>query len=406
VVRRKSHCLTKVQQFAPAARKLCVYVQGDAAASAPRSLIQLRVRIAHRSEPSLVAAALIEWHARQGRHDLPWQSDRTPYRVWVSEIMLQQTQVTTVVPYYTRFMERFPDIRALADAPIDDVLHLWTGLGYYARARNMHRSAVVVRDEFGGKFPDTFESVASLPGIGRSTAGAILALSQGQRFPILDGNVKRVLSRYFGVEGSAMERAVSERLWQLADACTPAEGVDVYTQAIMDLGATVCTRRKPLCTYCPLSEGCVARLTGRQHELPSPRPARERRVRKVFMLVAVREDGSVLLERRPESGVWGGLWCLPEFDTTTAAHSYMQQSLAKVQDAPRALGRVEHAFTHFDLVITPLLARCVGNAGIMDAAQNVWYNTRAPARIGLPAPVKTLLEGLAAPTMFDARVAG
>jgi A/G-specific adenine glycosylase len=364
------------------------------------------VGIAHRSEPSSVAAALITWHAQQGRHDLPWQSDRTAYRVWVSEIMLQQTQVATVIPYYTRFMQRFPDVRALADAPIDDVLHLWTGLGYYARARNMHRSAVMVRDEFGGKFPDTFEAVASLPGIGRSTAGAILALSQGQRFPILDGNVKRVLSRYFGVEGSAMERAVSERLWQLADACTPAEGVDVYTQAIMDLGATVCTRRKPLCAYCPLSEDCVARLTNRQHELPSPRPARERRVRKIFMLVAVREDGSVLLERRPESGVWGGLWCLPEFDTPTDARSYMRQSLQKVQDEPRALGLVEHAFTHFDLVITPLLARCVGSAGVTDGGQNVWYNTRTPARIGLPAPVKTLLEELASPTMFDQRVVG
>jgi A/G-specific adenine glycosylase len=320
--------------------------------------------------------------------------------------MLQQTQVATVIPYYTRFMQRFPDVRALADAPIDDVLHLWTGLGYYARARNMHRSAVLVRDKFSGEFPGTFEAVASLPGIGRSTAGAILALSQGQRFPILDGNVKRVLSRYFGVEGSAMERAVSDRLWQLADACTPVEGVDVYTQAIMDLGATVCTRRKPLCTYCPLSEDCVARLTGRQHELPSPRPARERRVRKVFMLVAVREDGGVLLERRPESGVWGGLWCLPEFDTSTAARSYMRQSLQKVKGEPRALSLVEHTFTHFDLVITPLLARCVGSAGVMDGAQNVWYNTRAPARIGLPAPVKTLLEELASPTMFDERIAG
>jgi A/G-specific adenine glycosylase len=371
-----------------------------------RSLVQSLVGIAHRSEPSSVAAALVTWHAQQGRHDLPWQSDRTAYRVWVSEIMLQQTQVATVIPYYTRFMQRFPHVRALADAPIDDVLHLWTGLGYYARARNMHRSAVMVRDEFGGEFPDTFEAVASLPGIGRSTAGAILALSQGQRFPILDGNVKRVLSRYFGVEGSAMERVISDRLWQLADACTPAEGVDVYTQAIMDLGATVCTRRKPLCAYCPLSEGCVARLTNRQHELPSPRPTRERRLRKVFMLVAVREDGSVLLERRPESGVWGGLWCLPEFDTPTDARSYMRQSLQKAQDEPRALNLVEHAFTHFDLVITPLLARCVGSAGVMDGAQNVWYNTRSPARIGLPAPVKTLLEELASPTMFDERVAG
>jgi A/G-specific adenine glycosylase len=355
---------------------------------------------------SSIAAALIDWHSSQGRHDLPWQSDRTPYRVWVSEIMLQQTQVATVVPYYTRFMQRFADVRALADAPIDDVLHLWTGLGYYARARNMHRSAIRIRDEFGGAFPQTFGEIATLPGIGRSTAGAILALSLKQRFPILDGNVKRVLARYFGVVGNAAERAVSDRLWEFAEACTPRMQVDVYTQAIMDLGATVCTRRKPLCAYCPLSTSCVARLTGRQQELPSPRPARIRRSRQVFMLVAMREDGSVLLERRPESGVWGGLWCLPEFDDTTAACSYIAQALQTAQSEPRALGRVEHAFTHFDLVITPLLTHCAGNAGVMDAAQSVWYNTREPARIGLPAPIKTLLEDFARPTLFAGRAAG
>src|SRR3569833_2567582 len=289
-------------------------------------LIQLCVGTTQSSE-STVADALIAWHARQGRHDLPWQSDRTPYRVWGSEIMLQQTQVATGIPYSQRFMARFPTVRALADAPIEDVLHLWTGLWYYARARNMHRSAVLVCVVFGGVFPDTFEAVAELPGIGRSTAGAMLALSQGQRFPILDGNVKRVLSRYFGVEGSPLERPVLERLWQLAEQCTPGDEVDTYTQTIMDQDATVCTRRKPLCAYCPLSEGCVARLTGRQHDLPSARPARQRRVRTVFMLVAMREDGSVLLERRPESGVWGGLWCLPEFGTSTAAMSYAGSSL-------------------------------------------------------------------------------
>jgi A/G-specific adenine glycosylase len=267
----------------------------------------------------------------------------------------------------------------------------------------MHRSAVLVRDQYGGEFPDTFEAVAELPGIGRSTAGAILALSQGQRFPILDGNVKRVLSRYFAVEGSPLERAVLERLWQLAEQCTPSDSVDTYTQAIMDLGATVCTRRKPLCAYCPLSEGCVARLTGRQHDLPSARPARQRRVRKVFMLVAMREDGSVLLERRPESGVWGGLWCLPEFGTSTAAMSYAGSSLKILRSEPRALGLVEHAFTHFDLVITPLLVRCADGAAIAEGTASVWYDTRTPARVGLPAPVKTLLEDLSSPTMFDAR---
>jgi A/G-specific adenine glycosylase len=372
---------------------------------APRCpLIQSRVGITQQNDIS-VAAALVAWHARQGRHDLPWQDNRTPYRVWVSEIMLQQTQVSTVIPYYQRFMERFPTVKALADAPIDDVLHLWTGLGYYARARNLHRSAVKVRDEFGGEFPSSFEAVAELPGIGRSTAGAILALSQGQRFPILDGNVRRVLSRYFGVEGNPMDKAVLERLWKLADACTPADHVDTYTQAIMDMGATVCTRRKPLCTYCPLSEGCVARIANRQNDLPSPRPTRARKVRKVFMLVAMRTDGSVLLERRPESGIWGGLWCLPEFGTSSAALTYAGTSLKILREKPRTLGMVEHAFTHFDLVITPLLVKC-GDAVITGVAEtsNFWYDTRSPARVGLPAPVKTLLEELSSPTMFDGRV--
>jgi A/G-specific adenine glycosylase len=350
--------------------------------------------------PLSVAPALLDWHARQGRHDLPWQRDRTPYRVWVSEIMLQQTQVATVIPYYQRFMERFPSVRALADAQLDDVLHLWAGLGYYARARNLHRAAVRVRDEFDGEFPASFAEIESLPGIGRSTAGAILALSRGERFPILDGNVKRVLSRYFGVKGNPSQ--VTERLWHLSDQCTPQLHIDTYTQAIMDLGATLCTRHKPLCAYCPLSAGCFALRTGRQHELPSPRPARARPTRKVFMVVAVRgADGSVLLERRPDSGIWGGLWCLPEFETASAASSYIRQQLCEATGEPQALSCVEHAFTHFDLVITPMLTSCGGAAAIMDAARTVWYNARLPARIGLPAPIKSLLEELTCPGWFS-----
>jgi A/G-specific adenine glycosylase len=354
------------------------------------------------SRHPLLAKALIEWHSHQGRHDLPWQLDRTPYRVWVSEVMLQQTQVATVIPYYQRFMARFPTVTALADAPIDEVLHLWTGLGYYARARNLHRAACRIRDEFGGEFPRTFDEIESLPGIGRSTTGAILALSRGERHPILDGNVKRVLARYFGVEGSTAERAVTDRLWQLSDACTPDEEVDVYTQAIMDLGATVCTRHRPLCAYCPLAEGCFAKATDRQQELPTPRTAKgTRRSREIFMLVAMRKDGSVLLERRPESGIWGGLWCLPEFETVSAATTYAGHTLRAAQGQPKPLSIVEHAFTHFDLVITPLLTQCSGHAGIMDTIPTVWYNARDPARIGLPAPIKTLLDDLASPTMFD-----
>lgn len=320
--------------------------------------------------------------------------------------MLQQTQVATVIPYYERFIRRFPEVATLAAAPIDDVLHLWTGLGYYARGRNLHRAAVQVRDEFGGEFPHSVSELVKLPGIGRSTAGAILALSDGVPCAILDGNVKRVLARYFAVTGASNDRATIERLWQFAERCTPQEDVAVYTQAIMDLGATVCVRRKPLCDYCPLNEGCFARKSGRQQEIPAPRPTRARRTRRVFMLVAVREDRAVLLERRPDSGVWGGLWCLPEFDTLSAACVFADQSLARSQGEPQALERVQHGFTHFDLVISPLLTHCSGPAGVMDDRQSLWYNTQEPARIGLPAPIKTLLDRLADPTLFDAPAAG
>jgi A/G-specific adenine glycosylase len=343
------------------------------------------------------ATSLIEWHARHGRHDLPWQRRRTAYRVWVSEIMLQQTQVATVVPYYERFMQRFPDVATLAAAPLDDVLHLWSGLGYYARARNLHRAAACIAQEHAGRFPKSFDAVAQLPGIGRSTAGAILALSRGERFPILDGNVRRVLSRHFGVEGSASDRAVLQELWDLSDECTPTEHVDTYTQAVMDLGATVCVRRNPSCAVCPASEACVARGSGRQHELPSPKPARKRTLRRVFMLAAVSEDGGVLLERRPERGVWGGLWCLPEFESATEAADYARRTLQGAGARPVPLAPVEHAFTHFDLVITPLLAHCSGSAPAPAPARSQWYRAREPARLGLPAPIRLLLEKLAGP---------
>ncbi len=339
-------------------------------------------------------AALIDWHARHGRHDLPWQRRRNAYRVWVSEIMLQQTQVATVIPYYERFMQHFPHVRTLAAAPLDDVLHLWSGLGYYARARNLHRAAVCIVDEHGGRFPKSFEVVAGLPGIGRSTAGAILALSRGERYPILDGNVRRVLSRHFGVEGISSERATLEKLWRLSDECTPTENVDTYTQAVMDLGATVCVRRNPACTGCPVSATCIAHRTARQHELPSPKQARARRLRQVFMLAAVRADGDVLLERRPERGVWGGLWCLPEFTSATEAAEYAGRVLQGASAPPVPLATVEHAFTHFDLVITPLLAHCSGSASAPDPACSQWYRARAPAKLGLPAPIRLLLEKL------------
>ena len=347
------------------------------------------------TNPEGIAPRLLSWHAREGRHDLPWQDNRSAYRVWVSEIMLQQTQVATVIPYFERFMQRFPDVRTLADAPADEVLHLWTGLGYYARARNLHRAAQVIRDLHDGIFPADIEAAMALPGIGRSTAGAILAISAGQRHPILDGNVKRVLTRFYALDGAADEKATLETLWQLAHDNTPAENVDVYTQAIMDLGATLCVRAKPRCDACPVAADCRARIEGRQSDLPAAKRKRAnaaRRKKHAVMLVA-RRASEVLLVQRPSSGIWGGLWCLPEFDHRDAAEQYAAATLASATFARMPLPDIAHSFSHFDLVITPLVARCRGESGVREGAM-LWYDLAQPARVGLPAPIKTLLGTL------------
>lgn len=339
-----------------------------------------------------IAPRLLEWHARAGRHDLPWQRDRTAYRVWVSEIMLQQTQVATVIPYFERFTARFPDVRTLADAPVDEVLHSWTGLGYYARARNLHRAAQVIRDRHGGVFPRDFDVVVELPGIGRSTAGAILAQAHGARHAILDGNVKRVLSRHYGIDGAPDEAATLALLWRRAEENTPSSDLANYTQAIMDLGATLCAR-KPRCADCPIAQDCVARIESRQGQLPAAKKKRaERRQRRAVMLVA-RHESSVLLVQRPPSGIWGGLWCLPEFDTAVDAERFVAGRLARAAPGHAALPDVAHSFTHFDLVITPLVVRCEA-AHRVNETQELWYDLARPARVGLPAPIKTLLGHL------------
>jgi A/G-specific adenine glycosylase len=310
--------------------------------------------------------------------------------------------VAAVIPYYERFMARFPHVQALAAAPLDEVLHLWSGLGYYARARNLQRAAIRICTEHGGELPQAFEALADLPGIGRSTAGAILALASGQRFPILDGNARRVLARYFGVAGGAADAAALKRLWQLAQEQTPASAVAAYTQAIMDLGATVCVRRRPLCPQCPLHRDCSARRSGRQHEIPAPRRGSARRRRSVYMVIALQDDGEVLLERRPDSGVWGGLWCLPEFSTASAAGAFIRDSLQAAAGPMRTLAPLEHGFTHFDLSITPILVRCAPTGAQVGEGTTLWYNIRLPARVGLPAPITTLLAGLAQASLFDA----
>jgi len=350
---------------------------------------------ATRPDPATFAPRLLSWFAQHGRHDLPWQQDRSPYRVWVSEIMLQQTQVATVIPYYRRFMARFPDLVALATAPIDEVLHHWSGLGYYARARNLYRAAQVVRDTHGGSLPDDHAALVELPGIGRSTAAAILALARDARHPILDGNVKRVLARWFGVDGFPGEARVGAELWELSEAVTPARRAADFTQAIMDLGATLCTPRHPRCDECPLAENCVARREGRTADLPARRRPRKRPQRRVVWLV-FRRGEAVLLERRPPSGIWGGLWGFPEFETRAAAEATAVARAGAPARAPVVLDHVRHVFTHFELEIEPLLVELDRRSPLVESDAETWYKSRAPTRLGLAAPVATLVAGLGA----------
>lgn len=334
---------------------------------------------------------ILRWYDRHGRKDLPWQRERTPYRVWVSEVMLQQTQVATVIPYFERFMARFPDVVALADAAPDEVLHLWSGLGYYARARNLHQAARQVRDLYGGAFPVDFEAVRALPGIGRSTAGAILALACGQRHAILDGNVKRVLARFHALPGWPGEAAVLARLWDCAEAATPEARVADYTQAMMDLGATLCTRSKPSCLLCPLRDSCRAHQLGCPSAYPEPKPRRQLPQRQTLMALLSNPQGDILLYRRPSSGLWGGLWSLPEVSTLAHLESLASQHGLQL-GARQALPTLSHTFSHFQLHIEPWLVHCQQVAPRMAEGDWLWYNLASPPRLGLAAPVKTLLK--------------
>lgn len=338
---------------------------------------------------------LLRWFDRHGRKDLPWQDGPTPYRVWVSEVMLQQTQVNTVIPYYGRFVARFPDVASLAAASLDEVLHHWTGLGYYARARHLHQAAGVIVARHAGRVPADVQALQALPGVGRSTAAAIVALSAGQPHAILDGNVKRVLCRYHAVDGWPGTPAVQRRLWTLAEAHTPARRVADYTQAIMDLGATLCTRARPACGRCPLRADCRARGRGEQDRYPARRPGRRLPVRSARFLMVCNARGEVLLTRRPAAGLWGGLWTFPECPPEAAPGQWCREELrCRIADL-KQWPSFRHTFSHFHLDITPLYARLDGAPDrVMEGEQCVWYNLRRPDQRGLAKPVKHLLDQL------------
>ena len=339
---------------------------------------------------------LLAWWDRHGRKDLPWQRSPTPYRVWVSEIMLQQTQVATVIPYYERFMARFPDVGTLAAAPADEVLHLWSGLGYYARARNLHRAAQDICIRYHGRFPLDFDLVTALPGIGRSTAGAILALAADQHHAILDGNVRRVLTRHHALAGWPGLKEVEARLWQLARHYTPATRVGHYTQAIMDLGATVCSRTRPACDLCPVSEDCRARIQGRTADLPARKPRTVLPVRSTHMLLLRDAAQGVLLLKRPPAGIWGGLWSFPECADDDVVDWCRRRLGYRVREQAR-WATLRHTFSHFHLDIQPvLLALQDGASAVMDEGEALWYNPNAPHSLGLAAPVRHLMNQLSA----------
>jgi len=344
---------------------------------------------------SAFADRVLAWHALHGRHDLPWQHPRTPYRVWLSEIMLQQTQVATVTGYFARFLDALPSLADLAAADADQVLALWAGLGYYTRARNLHRAAKMCMQQHGGELPRNIEALSALPGIGRSTAGAILAQAHGQRHAILDANVRRVLARHALIEGDIASAAVLKQLWQIAQTHLPQAQLADYTQAIMDLGATVCSARAPRCTQCPIAADCAALAGDAVARIPHKRRARKVPQRATRLLVLQDQDGRILLERRPPSGIWGGLWSLPQIDIdqdplVAIARQFGQPAPGAIELAP-----IQHAFTHFKLRMLPLRATLQQlSQAVADDGDLRWVDAASRSQLGLPRPISKLLDQL------------
>jgi len=337
---------------------------------------------------------VLDWYDQYGRHDLPWQQQRTLYRVWIAEIMLQQTQVGTVMPYYQRFMEAFPELDLLARAPLDRVLEQWSGLGYYSRARNLHKAARIIDLEHDGRFPQEFEQVMALPGIGQSTAGAILAQALDQRHAILDGNVKRVLCRYHAVDGWPGKTAVQKQLWQFAEQHTPDGRIADYTQAMMDLGATLCRRSSPQCKQCPLQSDCEANVSNRVKHYPVPRPRRQLPVKAARLLILTdNESGRILLEKRPPSGIWGGLWSLPEAEVDETVEQLCLQRWGLQVLSNEDCGPFRHTFSHYHLDITPCRVHVQMNeAGVKEQGETIWCSSKDATKRALATPVSRIIS--------------
>lgn len=339
---------------------------------------------------------IIAWQRTHGRHDLPWQNTRDPYAVWVSEIMLQQTQVAAVIPYYQRFMTRFPDIATLALASQEAVLQLWSGLGYYSRARNLHAAAQMLVNAFGGRFPQNPEHIAQLPGIGRSTAAAIAAFCFGHRDAILDGNVRRVLCRSFGVTGWPGRPVVEKELWALALSLLPETDIEAYSQGLMDLGASLCSRSKPSCSLCPLQQQCIANRDNLTAQLPASKPRKALPERAITMLI-VMDGKEILLEKRPSSGIWGGLWSLPEAEDMADVQQLVRQRYGQETELLPALPRLTHVFTHFRLHITPQPLKLVNHRSEARECDVQWMDQRVALDAAIPTPVRSILRRLATP---------
>ena len=338
----------------------------------------------------LFSSKLLQWFDLYGRKDLPWQHNPSAYRVWVSEVMLQQTQVSTVIPYYQRFMASFPDLKSLAGATEDQVLHHWSGLGYYARARNLHKTAKLLTVTLDGNFPESLEALETLPGIGRSTAGAICAIAYQKTAPILDGNVKRVLARHEAINGWPGASATTKILWKIAEKHTPKERTADYTQAIMDLGATLCTRTKPRCQECPIKADCKSFNAGNPESYPSKKPTKKIPTRTCFFLMILNSSGEFLLQKRPSKSLWGGLWAFPQCDHEKDI-SIVCEQLNQPAKSWAILSAKRHTFSHFYLDYLPVMIECYPQSALMDKQDTLWYNPDTPLEIGIAKPIASLL---------------